>query len=217
MSHLLLLRHGESDFNMHNLFTGLHDAPLTQKGKGQAVVMAEAIKDLRPDVAYTSMLSRAQDTLKIILKENGLENIPVISNPALNERDYGQLTGQNKADIKKRYGNSQYLRWRRGWNEPIPEGETLQMVYRRVVLYFVSQILPNIKRGHNTIIVAHGNTLRALIKHLDGLSEQQVEKLEMPLSEIVVYDYEVRIASKQVRKFEATLPFITVNSTYLKF
>lgn len=216
MPHLLLARHGESEFNANNLFTGLKDAPLTSKGRDQATFMSGSIKDLKPSIAYTSALSRAQDTLDIILHENGWENTPVISNSSLNERDYGELTGKNKTELKEQYGDTQILRWVRGWDEPIPGGETLQTVYRRVVLYFSDQILPNLKRGQDILIVSHGNILRALIKHLDGLSDEQVELLEMPLVEIIVYDYEMRVASKQVRKFQAKLPFVTVNSTYLK-
>lgn len=216
MPYLLLARHGESEFNAKNLFTGKTDVPLTEKGREQAATMASAIKDMTPSMAYTSALVRAQDTLEIILHENDWRNTPVISHEALNERDYGDLTGKDKAGLEQQYGTEQFLRWRRGWNEPIPNGETLQTVYHRVMPYFTDQILPNLKRGLNILVVAHGNTLRALIKHLDDLDDDQVQTLEMPLVEIVVYDYEVRIASKQVRKFEAKLPFVTVNSTYIK-
>lgn len=120
MPHLLLARHGESEFNANDLFTGLKDAPLTAKGRDQAIFMAGAIKDLKPSIAYTSALSRAQDTLDIILHENGWENTPVISNSSLNERDYGELTGKNKSETQQQYGDAQFLKWRRGWNEPIP-------------------------------------------------------------------------------------------------
>jgi len=216
MPYLLLARHGESEYNAKNLFTGVTDAPLTEKGREQAAVMASAIKDMQPSMAYTSALMRAQDTLEIILHENGWDNTPVISNTSLNERDYGEMTGKNKAELEQMYGTEQFLKLRRGWNEPIANGETLETVYKRVVVYFTDQILPNLKRGQDILIVAHGNTLRALIKHLDDLDDKQVETLEMPLVEIVVYDYEVRIASKQVRAFQAKLPFVTVNSTYIK-
>lgn len=216
MPYLILARHGESEFNAQNLFTGLSDVPLTRKGRGQAVAMAVAVKDIPPSMAYTSALARAQDTLDIILHENGWTNTPVVSHEALNERDYGDLTGKNKAEIERVYGTKQFLKWRRGWNETIPHGETLKMVYKRVVLYFTDQILPNLKRGENILVVAHGNTLRTLIKHLDNIDDRQIETLEMPLVEILVYDYEVRIVSKQVRKFQAKQPFVTVNSTYIK-
>lgn len=216
MPHLLLVRHGESEYNANNMFTGLKDIPLTEKGRQQAAVMAGAIKDLKPDGAYTSSLSRAQETLKIITKTNDWDYVPIVANPALNERDYGELTGKNKQQTEEQLGHEAFIKMRRGWDQPIPNGETLRMVYRRAVLYFTEEILPNIRHGHNILIVAHGNTLRALIKHLDNLNDGEVENLEMPLVEIVVYDYEVRIASKQVRKFQSNLPFVTVNSTYLK-
>lgn len=217
MSHLLLVRHGESEYNAEERFTGLHDPPLTQHGRVEASQMAASIKDLKPESAFTSDLVRAKDTLDIIMVDNGWAKVVVMTDPALNERDYGDFTGLNHSDIIKRYGDAQYIRFRRGWNEPIPHGETLKMVYKRVVLYFEVSILPELRLGKSVLVVAHGNTLRALIKHLDGLDDVQVETLEMPLQEIVVYNYEVRITAKQVRKTDAaTFPLVTVNSTYLK-
>jgi 2,3-bisphosphoglycerate-dependent phosphoglycerate mutase len=216
MPYLLLARHGESEFDAKNTFTGLQDAELTQKGRDQAALMATAVKDIKPGIAFSSSLGRAKESLAIIFRQNAWENIPVVSNQALNERDYGTLTGKNKAELAQKYGEDQLQKWRRAWSEPIDGGETLREVYQRVVLYFTSQILPNLKRGQDVLIVAHGNTLRALVKHLDNLDDNQVETLEMPLAEIIVYDYEMSIASKQVRKFESTLPFVTVNSTYIK-
>ncbi len=213
----MLARHGESEYNAAERFTGLHDPPLTQRGRVQASQMAVSIKDLRPDVAFSSVLMRARDTLDIIIVDNGWDKLAIHTDDALNERDYGEFTGLNHSEIINRYGDSQYIKFRRGWNEPIPGGETLKMVYRRVVLYFEVSVLPELRRGNSVLIVAHGNTLRALIKHLDGLDDLQVETLEMPLQEIVIYNYEVRITAKQVRKTEVSaLPFVTVNSTYLK-
>ncbi len=217
MPNLLLIRHGESEYNAQERFTGLHDPTLSENGRTQAAMMAGAVKGLKPDVAFTSMLGRAKDTLDIILQTNGWENTPVYSNAALNERDYGDFSGMYHKEIIDRFGEAQYTKFRRGWDEPIPKGETLKMVYRRVILYFVSVILPELKHGNNTLVVAHGNTLRSLIKHLDGLDDVEVGRLELPLAEILVYDYEMRIASKQVRKFQSNLPFVTVNSTYIKY
>ncbi|HSW80367.1 MAG TPA: 2,3-bisphosphoglycerate-dependent phosphoglycerate mutase [Candidatus Saccharimonadales bacterium] len=217
MSNLLLIRHGESEYNANELFTGLHNPPLTQRGRVQASQMAASIKDLKPDIAYTSLLTRAKDTLDIIMVDNGWDKVPLKEDAALNERDYGKFSGLQHAEIIKRYGDAQYIKFRRGWNEPIPDGETLKMVYKRVVLYFEVQILPELRKGNNVLIVAHGNTLRALIKHLDGLDDLQIETLEMPLQEVVIYNYEVRIAAKQVRKTEQpSLPYVTANTTYLK-
>jgi 2,3-bisphosphoglycerate-dependent phosphoglycerate mutase len=216
MPHLLLARHGESEYNSKNLWTGLTDSPLTDKGRGQAATMAGAINDLKPDVAFTSMLSRAQDTLQIILQTNNWAEIPTYFNKSLNERDYGEYTGLNKLEVEHKVGHDKFIKIRRGWDEPVPGGETLKMVYQRMVVCFNDHILPEIKRGKSVLLVAHGNSLRALIKHLDGLNDSEIESVEMPLVEIVVYNYEVRIASKQVRQFQAQLPFVTVNSTYIK-
>lgn len=218
MPHLILIRHGESEYNAKELFTGTTDAPLTNQGKRDASTIAMAIKDLKPEVAFSSTMNRAKETLEIMVVDNGWDMMPVTADAALNERDYGSLTGQSHQAVEKKYGKEQFSKWRRGWDEPIPGGgETLKMVYRRAVLYFEVHILPHLRHGNSVLIVAHGNTLRALIKHVDGLDDKQVEKLEMPLEEIVVYNYEIRVTSKQVRKTdEAELPFVTVNSTYIK-
>lgn len=217
MPHLLLIRHGESEYNAKNLWTGWKDVTLTTKGRQEASAMGMAIKDLKPDVAYSSALSRTKETLDIILVDNGWGTVPVTAAQDLNERNYGDFTGMDKSEIERKYGNDQYKRWRRGWDEPIPNGETLKQVYRRVVLYFETSIMPHLRHGDSVLIVAHGNTLRSLIKHIDGLDNEMVEGLEMPLEEIVSYNYEIRVTAKQVRKTDATtLPFVTVNTTYIK-
>jgi len=216
MPYLLLARHGESEYNSKNLWAGWADTPLTEKGRHQAVMVAGAIKDLKPNAAYCSPFSRAKDTLQLIFEHNGWVDTPTTFAEALKERNYGDLTGMNKLEAEKEWGKEKFNRVHRSWDEPIPGGESLKEVYQRVVLYFNDHILPDIKQGSNVLVISHGNALRALIKHLDGLSDEDVARLEMPLEEIVVYDYELRIASKQVRQFEASLPFVTVNSTYVK-
>jgi 2,3-bisphosphoglycerate-dependent phosphoglycerate mutase len=216
MPYLLLARHGESEYNSKNLWTGVTDCPLTDKGRGQAALMAGAIKDLKPDVAFTSMLSRAQDTLQIILQDNHWDEIPTYFNKSLNERDYGEYTGMNKLEVEKQVGHEKFIKIRRGWDEPVPGGETLKMVYQRMMLYFNDHIIPEIKSGRSVLVVAHGNSLRALIKYLDTLNDAEIEDVEMPLVEILVYNYEMRIAAKQVRQFEAKLPYVTVNTSYIK-
>ncbi len=213
MSHLILIRHGESEYNAQKKFAGLHNPPLTQNGRAQSSEMATAIKDLAPNVAYTSLLQRAQDTLNIILKDNAWENIPIIEDALLNERDYGQFSGLHHSEIIKRFGNDQYIRFRRGWNEPIPGGETLKMVYGRIVPYFETQILPELRNGKNVMLVAHGNSLRALIKYLDGLDDRAVETLEMLMNEVITYNFEGRITAKQVRKADQKpIPLVTTNT-----
>ena len=184
-----MVRHGESEFNAKSLWTGIWDIPLTDRGKGQAIQMGEAMADLKPDVAFTSDLIRAHDTLKIILHRNHWFHVPVHVSQTLNERDYGKLTGLNKWEVEKKYGDAQFQAWRRGWNEPVPGGETLKQVYERAVPYFESHILPELKSGHNVLLAAHGNTLRTLIKYLDGLSDEQVPHLEMPFGDILIYQF----------------------------
>lgn len=208
MSYLILARHGESQFNAKSLWTGVWDVPLTQKGRHDANLMAAAVQDIKPDVAYTSGLSRAQDTLGIILRDNKWAKVPVHSDPAFNERDYGELTGMNKWTVEERYGVEQFNKWRRGWNEPVPGGETLKQVFQRAVPYFEKHVLPDLKRGQNVLIAAHGNTLRALIMYLDQLSSGQVQNLEMPFGQMLVYtlDSHGKILAKTIRKIDTQAP-----------
>jgi 2,3-bisphosphoglycerate-dependent phosphoglycerate mutase len=206
MTHLILARHGQSQFNAKSLWTGNWDVPLTSQGRHEAGIMGGLVHDLKPTIAYTSALSRARETLQIILKNNKWLNVAVHVAPELNERNYGDLTGMNKWAVEEQYGVEQFTRWRRGWNEPVPDGETLQMVFRRVVPYYEHHVLPGLANGKTTLIVAHGNSLRALIKYLDDLSDRAVEKLDMPFGEILVYttgpDGVAR--TKEVRKIKPT-------------
>jgi 2,3-bisphosphoglycerate-dependent phosphoglycerate mutase len=208
MSFLVLARHGESQFNAKSLWTGIWDVPLTKQGRHEASQMAHATKDIRPAVCYTSALSRAKDTLAIILKDNDWTKIPVHSDPAFNERDYGDLTGMNKWVVEEHYGRTQFDKWRRGWDEPVPDGETLKMVYRRVIPYFEKHVLTDLEHGKNVLVTAHGNTLRALIKYLDDLSDVQVQGLEMPFGQILIYDFDPKghVTSKIIRKIEIKPP-----------
>ncbi len=204
---LILARHGESEFNAKSLWTGQWDVPLTTKGRHEATLMGQLIADLTPAIAFSSALSRAQDTLGIILSTNHW-HLSVHRSQALNERDYGDLTGLNKWEVEDKYGQIQFQRWRRGWNEPIPGGETLKDVYERAVPYYEHHILPELAAGHSVLLVAHGNTLRALIKYLDHLSDNEVELLEMPFGEIIVYtcDAAGQPTGKKVRHIESTAP-----------
>jgi 2,3-bisphosphoglycerate-dependent phosphoglycerate mutase len=202
MSYLLLVRHGESEYNAKKLFTGTSDAPLTAAGREEITQLATQITDLKPDLAYTSRLSRAQDTLAILLHENNWDNVPVRAVTEFNERDYGDLTGLNKSDVKKTFGATTFDKLRRGWDEPIPGGETLKMVSERVVPYFLQHILPKLQSGRSVLIVTHNHSLRTLIKYLDNLSDQQVEQLRMYRNEVVTYKYSAHgtVESKQIRK-----------------
>lgn len=207
MSYLVLTRHGESQFNAKSLWTGIWDVPLTEKGKHEAVLMAHAVKDIKPHFAYTSKLSRAADTLDIILKTNRWKP-SVQTARELNERDYGDLTGMNKWAVEERYGKEQFLKWRRGWDESVPGGETLKDVSARAIPYFRRHILPDLKRGNNTLVTAHGNTLRALIKHLDNLSDKAVQDLEMPFGQVIIYTLSRHgdVESKIIRHIMTTPP-----------
>lgn len=186
---LILTRHGESEFNAKSLWTGLWDIPLTEKGRQQATLMGEALSQTRPDIAFTSALVRAQETLSIILRTNHWE-IPVHQSHFLNERDYGELTGLNKWEVEKNYGPEKFIAWRRGWDEPVPGGETLKDVSGRALPFFEEHILPLLKAGQTVLITAHGNTLRALIKHFDHIDDVGVESLEVPFGQIVTYEFD---------------------------
>jgi 2,3-bisphosphoglycerate-dependent phosphoglycerate mutase len=207
MTKLILVRHGESAFNAKSLWTGIWDVPLTPKGRHDAALTAAAIEDLKPDLAFTSKLSRASDTLKIILEHNHW-NIPVHAGAALNERDYGDLTGMNKWDVEERYGQDQFAKWRRGWDEPVPNGETLKMVYARVVPYYCKYILPELISGRSVIVAAHGNSIRALTKYLENLSDKAIETVEMLFGQIVIYDVDNAgaVDNKAVIKLDITKP-----------
>lgn len=208
MSRLVLVRHGESEFNAKSLWTGIWDIPLTDRGRKQAAQMGEAMRDIQPDIAFTSALIRAQDTLKTILHTNHWTHIPVHQSKQLNERDYGKLTGLNKWEVETKYGSQQFQNWRRGWDEPVPDGETLKDVYDRAIPYFNEHILPELKAGRNVLVAAHGNTLRALIKYLEGLSDEEVPHLEMPFGDILIYefDHSGTITAKDCRKILTTAP-----------
>lgn len=194
------IRHGESVWNAEGLWTGWHDVSLSQKGEIEAKNAANILKNMHFDVAFTSDLKRAYDTLQIILDELGI-NIPVFKNQALRERNYGIYTGKNKWEIKKSVGEYRFNLIRRGWDEPIPQGEKLKDVYDRVVPYFKESILPVIKKGQNILFVTHGNTNRALIKYLESVSDSQIASIEMKTGEIIIYqlDKEGKVISKVIK------------------
>ena len=204
---LVLSRHGESEFNAKSLWTGIWDIPLTDKGRQEAKLMGEALADIRPDVAYTSALIRAQATLHIILDTNGWD-VPVHKAHQLNERDYGELTGLNKWEVQEKYGDAQFSLWRRGWDEPVPGGETLKDVFARSTEYFNEHIVPQLATGKTILVTAHGNTLRALIKYLDKLDNQAVESLEMQFGQLLVYDFDEKghVIAKAIRQIDVTPP-----------
>jgi 2,3-bisphosphoglycerate-dependent phosphoglycerate mutase len=202
---LILTRHGESEFNAKSLWTGTWDIPLTDKGREQARLMGEALADFTPNVGFASALMRAQETLKLILAANHWD-IPVHHSHLLNERDYGELTGLNKWDVEAKYGADQFTKWRRGWDEPVPGGETLKDVYNRALPYFEGHILPLLAQGQTVVLTAHGNTLRALIKHFDDIDDTGVEHLEVTFGQLVIYEFSAddQPTGKTIRQIETT-------------
>jgi 2,3-bisphosphoglycerate-dependent phosphoglycerate mutase len=186
---LVLIRHGQSEWNLKNLFTGWRDVDLTEKGVAEAQAAAQKLKSqgLTFDVAYTSALKRAQRTLDIILKGMSLTNIPVIKDLALNERDYGDLSGLNKDDARAKWGADQVLKWRRSYDIAPPGGESLKDTIARTLPYYVQDILPGVLNGRRTLIAAHGNSLRALIMVLERHTPETIVKRELETGVPIIY------------------------------
>ena len=178
---LVLVRHGQSDWNLKNLFTGWEDPGLTGQGLAEAHAAGKAMKadGMTFDVAFTSDLTRAQHTLDIILDEMDLKSIPIIHDQALNERDYGDLTGLNKDDARKKWGEEQVHLWRRSYDVPPPGGESLKDTVARTLPYYVSEILPRVLRGERVLVSAHGNSLRSIVMVLERHTPETIVKREM--------------------------------------
>ena len=186
---LVLVRHGQSDWNLKNLFTGWRDVGLTEKGVAEAHNAGQKLKaeGLHFDVAFTSELVRAQRTLDIVLGEMGQTDITVIKDQALNERDYGDLSGLNKDDARKKWGEEQVLIWRRSYDVAPPGGESLKDTAARVLPYYIQDILPRVLRGEKVIVAAHGNSLRALIMVLERLSPKEIVSREIATGVPLIY------------------------------
>jgi 2,3-bisphosphoglycerate-dependent phosphoglycerate mutase len=186
---LVLVRHGQSDWNLKNLFTGWRDVGLTEKGVAEARAAGKRLKaqGLHFDIAFTSVLSRAQRTLDLVLEEMGETNITVFKDQALNERDYGDLSGLNKDDARKKWGEEQVHVWRRSYDVAPPGGESLKDTAARVLPYYIQEILPRVLRGDNVIVVAHGNSLRALVMVLECLSPKEIVDREIATGVPLIY------------------------------
>ncbi|MBI2074982.1 MAG: 2,3-diphosphoglycerate-dependent phosphoglycerate mutase, partial [Candidatus Levybacteria bacterium] len=187
MAYLILIRHGESEWNAQGLWTGLTDIPLSEKGKQEAQKAVEMLKNIPLNIAYTSTLSRAKETLEIIKKSLRLNNLPTIESQTLNERDYGVYTGKNKWEIKEKLGEEEFKKLRRSFDYPIKNGESLKDVYNRVIPYYKTEILPKLIEGKSVIISAHGNSLRSLVKFLENISDNDISNLEIATGEIYIY------------------------------
>lgn len=188
---LVLVRHGQSEWNKLNLFTGWKDPNLTQQGIAEASQAGEKLKDMsiKFDLMYTSVLQRAQLTGTIILEKLDQLNIPIEKNVKLNERDYGDLTGMNKDQARAEFGEEQVHIWRRSYDVPPPGGESLKNTYDRVVPYFKEKVLTQLESGKNILIAAHGNSLRSLVKYIENISEENILKFEIATGEPLFYEY----------------------------
>ena len=188
---LILVRHGQSEWNAKNLFTGWKDPGLTDQGVSEAKNAGKLISEqnIEFDIMYTSMLSRAQKTGDIILGILNHKEIPIIKNEALNERHYGSLAGLNKDDARKKWGEEQVHIWRRSFDIPPPDGESLKDTADRVLPYFEAEIMPKVVSGSSILIAAHGNSLRALIMKLDSISPEDIVELEIPTGAPIQYEF----------------------------
>ena len=186
---LVLVRHGQSDWNLKNLFTGWKDPDLTEQGIDEAKAAGRKLKEqgLSFDIAFTSALTRAQHTLALMLAEIGQTGLPTTKNLALNERDYGDLSGLNKDDARKKWGEDQVLIWRRSYDVPPPGGESLKDTLARTLPYYVQEIQPQVLQGKRVLVAAHGNSLRALIMVLEQLSPEGILKRELATGVPIIY------------------------------
>ncbi|HBX27391.1 MAG TPA: 2,3-bisphosphoglycerate-dependent phosphoglycerate mutase [Gammaproteobacteria bacterium] len=191
-SNLVLVRHGQSEWNEKNLFTGWKDPELTQKGAQEARSAGRELlgQEYVFDVMYTSALKRAQETGRIILEEMGLTDIVTVRDQRLNERDYGDLSGLNKDDARERWGEDQVHVWRRSYDTPPPGGESLKDTANRVLPYFEEVILPSLVAGKNVLVAAHGNSLRALIMKIESISPLEIVKLEIDTGKPIYFSCE---------------------------
>ncbi|MEX2129322.1 MAG: 2,3-bisphosphoglycerate-dependent phosphoglycerate mutase [Xanthobacteraceae bacterium] len=189
---LVLVRHGQSEWNLKNLFTGWKDVNLTEAGVAEARAAGKKLmaRNIKFDVAFTSSLKRAQRTLDLMLEEMGQSGIPVFKDQALNERDYGDLVGLDKDDARKKWGDEQVHQWRRSYDMAPPGGESLKDTVARALPYFIQEILPRVLRGERTLVAAHGNSLRALVMVLERLTPEGILQRELGTGVPILYRLE---------------------------
>jgi len=191
MGKLILIRHGQSTYNLENRFTGWVDVPLTPKGEEEAKMAGQLLKEtnFKPDICYTSVLQRAQKTLSIILQELALHDTPIFKDQALNERHYGDLQNKNKAETAAQFGDAQVHTWRRSYDIAPPNGESLKDTAARTLPYFQKVILPAVESGKEVLIVAHGNSLRSIVMDLEKMTPEQILKTEIGTGIAWTYNY----------------------------
>ena len=190
MTILVLIRHGQSVWNATNRFTGWTDVELSEKGEGEAATAGEQLADVRFDVVHTSALIRAQKTAEIVMSKNRVSGeIPTKQDERLNERNYGDLQGLNKAETAEIHGAEQVHIWRRSFDVPPPGGESLEMTAERTIPYFVEEIIPDLDSGMNVLVAAHGNSLRSIVMHIEEISPEEITKLEIPTGVPMCYEF----------------------------
>jgi len=205
MSKLIIARHHESEWNKLGQWTGVRDRHLTEYGFKKSCEMGYPLKGIKIDAAFASMQVRSIETLSCILETLNVFDIPTEHSSALNERDYGDYTGKNKWEMLELLGEEKWNMVRRDWDCPVPNGETLKMVYERVEPYYLKSILPILNEDKNVIVVAHGNSLRALIKYIESISDEDISNVEMEFGSIVIYDVdkEGHMINKEVKRIES--------------
>ena len=191
MTELVLIRHGQSVWNAANRFTGWTDVELSEKGEIEAATAGEQLADVRFDVVHTSALIRAQRTAEIVMSNNRVSGeIPTRKDERLNERHYGDLKGLNKAETAEIHGTEQVHIWRRSFDVPPPGGESLEMTADRTIPYFVEEIIPDLESGMNVLVAAHGNSLRSIVMHIEGISPEDITSLEIPTGIPLHYEFD---------------------------
>ncbi len=205
---LLVTRHGESEWNARGVWTGSTDVHLSAKGFNEARLLGEELKDINIDYAVCSQQIRALETLEGILDASGQITVPFDRSEAINERDYGDYTGKNKWEVQQQIGEEAFEKLRRGWDEPVPNGETLKMVYDRAVPFYKQNVLPRLLKGENVLLVAHGNSIRSMIKYIESVADQDMANVEMIFGEILIYeiDDDGKMVNKNVSKIDSQAP-----------
>lgn len=217
MGKLIIARHQESEWNKLGKWTGTRDRHLTDRGFEKSEDMGLLIKDINIEYAFASMQVRTIETLSCMLNVCNTFNIPTEHSNALNERDYGDYTGKDKEDMKIILGEEEYNKMHRGWDYPVPNGESLKNVSERVVPFYIEKILPKIKEGKNVLVVGHGNSMRTLVKYIENISDEDIEKVEVPFEKVFVYDLDENghMVKKEVKEVKADITSPNVSRTQI--